>query len=144
MDDPGNDLWGLDSCRPKCGNGIHEDSYPAQDGGTFYEECDLGYTLNTDDGDVYENPCSSTCKKRGTTIGQDIHLWKCEASGTDRDRVTTCHFLCGNKYLDVDEYEPCDRLSQPYSAKTKDGFVDYVANFDHDPLTNSDLNIGCT
>jgi hypothetical protein len=37
MDDPGNDLWGKDSCRPKCGNGIVE-TYPSKTGvGNFVE-----------------------------------------------------------------------------------------------------------
>jgi hypothetical protein len=99
MDDPGTDLWGVGSCRPKCGNGIHEDSYTDTAGtGLFYEECDLG-TFNND-GDVYSHSCSTTCKKKGVTPGVDLHLWECIAAGTDRDRKTTCTFLCGNNYLD--------------------------------------------
>jgi len=115
MDDPGNDLWGVGSCRPKCGNGIVEAEYPDDDGvSTFYEECDLG-SYNSD-GDVYAHACSTTCKKKGTVIGVDYHLWRCETNGVDRDAKSTCYFLCGNDYLDVDEFEPCDRLVQPYSA----------------------------
>ena len=45
MDDPGNDLWGLGSCRPKCGNGIHEDSYPAAGGGLFTRSATLAMLL---------------------------------------------------------------------------------------------------
>jgi len=115
MNDAGTKLWGLNSCRPKCGNGIVEASYPSKTGGTFYEECDLGYAFNND-GDVYAHACSTTCKKKGTTIGVDYHLWKCVTNGVDRNAKSTCYFLCGNDYLDVDNYEPCDRLDQPYSA----------------------------
>lgn len=62
MNDAGTDLWGIGSCRPLCGNGIVEDSYPDDDGiNTFYEECDLG-DYNSD-GDVYYHACSTTCKK---------------------------------------------------------------------------------
>lgn len=82
---------------------------------TFYEECDLGYTFNSD-GDVYEHACSTTCKKKGIEIGVDYHLWECVTSGTDRDAKSTCTFLCGNNYLDVDNFEPCDRLDRPYTA----------------------------
>ena len=63
MDDPGADLWGIGSCRRKCGNGIVEASYPeyTDPSITFYEECDLGD--NNNDGDVYYHACSTTCKK---------------------------------------------------------------------------------
>jgi hypothetical protein len=109
MDDPGTDLWGVGSCRPKCGNGIVDDPYPDDDGvSTFIEECDLG--AYNSDGDVYEHACSSTCKKKGITIGVDYHLWRCDTTGVDRLAISTCYFLCGNDWLDVDEFEPCDRL----------------------------------
>lgn len=114
MDDPGNDLWGFDSCRPKCGNGIVDDPYAAADGSTFTEECDLG-DYNSDEY-VYEHACSTDCQKKGTEIGVDYHLWECTTSGTGRDALSTCTFLCGNEYLDTDNYEPCDRLDQPWTA----------------------------
>ena len=146
MDDPGNDLWGLNSCRPKCGNGIVEASYRnTADDGEFIEECDLGYTFNTDDDEVYDHACSSDCKKRGTTVGVDYHLWRCDTTGTDRNAISTCYFLCGNNYLDTDEFEPCDRLVQPYSAQTAaEEYVDLDADWDTDPLSNVELNIGCS
>jgi len=100
MDDPGNDLWGVGSCRPKCGNGIVEASYTDTAGtGLFYEECELG--SNNNDGDVYYHACSTTCKKKGTTAGVDLHLWECTTSGTDRNALSTCTFLCGNGVLDT-------------------------------------------
>lgn len=143
MDDPGNDLWGLNSCRPKCGNGIVEAEYPAQGGGIFYEECDLG-SFNSD-GDVYAHACSTDCKKKGTEIGVDYHLWRCETDGVDRNAKSTCYFLCGNQYLDTDEFEPCDRLDQPYSAQTAaQEYIDEVDPWYTDPKVNLDLNIGCS
>lgn len=65
MDDPGNDLWGPGSCRPKCGNGIVE-TYPsaADSSVDFVEECDLGTAFNVDAtliADIYYNACSATC-----------------------------------------------------------------------------------
>jgi hypothetical protein len=127
MDDPGNDLWGVGSCRRKCGNGILEASYDAYPPGTgtFYEECDLG--SNNNDGDVYYHACSTTCKKKGTTVGVDFHLWKCETAGVDRNAKSTCTFLCGNDYLDTANKEPCDRLDQPYTAST--AATKYVGEF---------------
>jgi len=72
-------------------------------------------------------------------------LWKCETSGTDRTAYSTCTFLCGNDYLDVDDSEPCDRLAQPHQAQTKDNeYVGLDAGYDNDPSTNSLLNIGCS
>jgi cysteine-rich repeat protein len=66
MDDPGNDLWGYNSCRPKCGNGIVDPPYLDTDGVTWFtEQCDLG--IYNSDGDVYSNACSTTCQKKGIT-----------------------------------------------------------------------------
>lgn len=66
-------------------------------------------------------------------------------SGTGRTAYSTCTFLCGNNYLDVDNYEPCDRLVQPHTAQTADTeYVGFDATWDTDPLTNSALNIGCS
>ena len=115
MDDPGNDLWGYNSCRPKCGNGILDDPYPALDGSTFTEECDLG-TLNDSSGDVYDHACDATCKKRGVTVGVDYHLWECTSTGSGRTKYSVCNFLCGNGILDTANQEPCDRLDRPWEA----------------------------
>jgi len=53
--------------------------------------------------------------------------------------------LCGNGYLDVDEYEPCDRLDRPYTAQTADTeYVNNVSGWDTDQTTNTLLNIGCS
>jgi hypothetical protein len=99
MDDPGNDLWGLNSCRPKCGNGIVDPPYPAASGvGYFTEQCDLK-TYNSD-GDVYANSCSTRCQKKGITPGVDLHLWTCTVEGTGRNAKSLCVFNCGNKVLD--------------------------------------------
>lgn len=95
---------------------------------TFHEECDLGganpmfnYVYptgwNSDAADIYYHACDTNCKKRGTVIGVDYHLWKCDdvtprTSDTYRTPLarSVCHFLCGNKWLDTDQFEPCDRL----------------------------------
>jgi hypothetical protein len=61
MDDPGTDLWGIGSCRPKCGNGIVE-SYVVDDAGTiFVEQCDLTQTYMDATDNNYEWPCDTTC-----------------------------------------------------------------------------------
>jgi len=110
MNDAGTDLWGIGSCRPLCGNGIVEASYPNTAGdGLFYEECDLGD--NNNDGDVYYHACSTECKKKGITIGVDYHLWECTTAGTGRNALSTCTFLCGNNYGDFPNHEPCDRVT---------------------------------
>jgi len=144
MDDPGNDLWGIGSCRPKCGNGIVE-SYVVDDAGTiFVEQCDLTQTWMDNTGDTYAWPCDTTCQKQGCDVGVDFHLWKCETTGTGRQTYSVCTFLCGNKYLDTDVFEPCDYLDRPWTGMTKDGYVDLVGGWDDDPATNSALNAGCT
>lgn len=117
--DPGTDLWGLQSCRPLCGNGILDDPYPTAAGGTKTEICDLGTTFNgvtgyNNDGDVYANACSTTCEKKGLTIGTDYHLWECSSTGSGRTKYSVCTFLCGNGNLDTANHEPCDRLDRPY------------------------------
>lgn len=111
MDDPGNDLWGYNSCRPKCGNGIVDPPYLMTDGVTWMtEQCDLGIYNN--DGDVYSNACSTDCQKKGITNQTDLHLWECVTTGVDRNAKSTCNFLCGNNWLDYGTgiWEPCDRL----------------------------------
>lgn len=153
MTDAGVEIWGPSKCRPKCGNGIVETYPSAADPNIDYvEECDLGFAFNVDAtaiADVYLHACSTTCKKQGLTTGVDLHLWKCEtavadASNPTRTNYSTCHFLCGNGYLDVDEGEPCDRLDRPWTAQTKDTeYVGAVANWHTNNTDNTALNIGC-
>jgi len=78
-------------------------------------------------------------------VGVNYHLWECITSGTDRTAYSTCTFLCGNGYLDTDNYEPCDRLDRPHEAQTKDSeYVGLVYDWDDDQTTNTLLNIGCS
>jgi hypothetical protein len=49
---------------------------------------------------------------------------------------------CGNGVLE--EGEACDYLSQPHKGISVQGYIDKKLNWDSNPETNLQINIGCT
>lgn len=106
--------WGR-LCDKKCGNGVVDPPYEIAAGVWRTEQCDLGdnravnpsvsylspandprpvgYNRNSDALPDREHACSTTCQVRGT------HFWDCKTDAVSK--VSTCYYLCGNKWLDL-------------------------------------------
>lgn len=159
-------MWGT-LCNLKCGNGVIDPPYETAAGVWRTETCDLGDSrnmpttagYNTNAGLDYQNACSSTCQVRGT------QYWDCQIDATTK--ASTCYYLCGNGWLDLpgqspkagyaggtsyvvggglSTNEPCDLLSQPYTAQTKTGYLNYVATWalNYIRTLSPQQNLGCT